>query len=109
MAGKIIMAVVSFGCGGLFFAIGIYARKLKKPMWFWSGSEVDASQITDVRRYNRENGIMWQIYSLWYFAAGIAEIPNPVLALIFLVLGCTAGSILLVCSYNKIYSKYRVK
>lgn len=34
MAGKIIMWAVSFGCASLFFAIGVYAQKLKKPMGF---------------------------------------------------------------------------
>ena len=109
MAGKIIMWVVCFGCAILFFAIGIYARKLKKPMWFWSGSEVPASQITDVAQYNKENGIMWQLYSLWYFAAGLAEIWSSLLAVIILVGSCTVGIVPLVYSYNKIYKKYRVK
>lgn len=85
MAGKMIMWAVSFGCAILFFCIGVYARKLEKPMWFWSGSEVDAAKITDVKQYNKENGVMWQLYSLWYFAAGIAEIWNSILALILLV------------------------
>lgn len=106
MAGKIIMWTVSFGCAILFFAIGVYAKKLKKPMWFWSGSEVDPSQIIDVKQYNKENGIMWQLYSLWYFAAGLAEIWNTIIALVLLVLSCTAGIAILIGSYNKIYKKY---
>ena len=109
MAGKIIMCAVSFSCAILFFAIGVYARKLKKPMWFWSGSEVDASQITDVRLYNKENGTMWQLYSLWYFAAGMAEIWNTIIALILLILSGTVGIALLIGSYNKIYKKYSVQ
>ena len=109
MAGKIIMWMVCFGCAILFFSIGVYAKKLKKPMWFYSGSEVDASQITDVRKYNKENGVMWQLYSLWYFAAGIAEFQNSILALIFLVSGCTVGIVLLVSSYHKICKKYNVR
>lgn len=109
MAGKIIMWLVSFGCAVLFFGIGAYAKRLQKPMWFWSGTEVDAKKITDVTLYNRENGVMWQIYSLWYFAAGIAEFWNPVLAVLFLVLGCTAGIAVLVCSYQRIYKKYNVQ
>ena len=69
MVGKIIMLSVSLICGLLFFAIGIYARRLDKPMWFWSDSHVDPSRITDLKGYNKENGIMWQTYSLWYFAS----------------------------------------
>ena len=109
MAGKMIMWAVSFGCAILFFCIGVYARKLEKPMWFWSGAEVDAAKITDVKQYNKENGVMWQLYSLWYFAAGIAEIWNSILALILLVLSGTIGMVLLIRSYTKIYGKYRVQ
>ena len=103
------MLTVTFGCAILFFAIGIYAQKLKKPMWFWSGSEVDASQITDVKQYNKENGVMWQLYSLWYLAAGLAAIWNTIISLVFLVLSCTVGIAILIGSYSKIYRKYRVQ
>lgn len=109
MAVTIIMCVVCFGCAVLFYAIGVYAKKLKKPMHFWSGVEVDAAKITDIGQYNRENGVMWQLYSLWYFAAGAAGIFNSIFALVFLILGCTAGLVILVCSYNRIFQKYSVK
>jgi hypothetical protein len=108
MAGSIIMWLVSFGCAILFYSIGVYAQKLEKPMWFWSGSEVDASKITDVRQYNQENGVMWKSYSLWYFAAGLAEIWNSIASVVFLVSGCSIGIVLLVHSYNKIYKKYSI-
>jgi len=109
MAGKIIMWIVTFGCAILFFSIGVYAMKLKKPMWFWSGSEVNPLEISNIKKYNRENGIMWQIYSLWYFASGIAEIWSSIVALVFLILGCTVGVFILIASYNIIYKKYRVQ
>ena len=107
MAGKIIMWIVSFGCGILFFCIGTYAKRLEKPMWFWSGTEVKATEITDVKRYNQANGIMWQLYSLWYFAAGIAEIWNSMLSFILMMLSCTVGLVILVVAYKKIYNKYK--
>lgn len=109
MAGKIIWWIVTFGCAILFYSIGAYARKLEKPMWFWSGSEVNASQIADVKQYNRENSVMWKLYSLWFAAAGLAEIWNTIVALIILVLSCTVGIALLICSYKKIYEKFRVR
>lgn len=109
MAGRIIMWIVSFGCAILFFMIGIYARKLKRPMWFWSGSEIDASQISDIRQYNKENGIMWQLYSLWYFAAGLAEIWSTIIAVILLIFSCTIGIVLLVRTYNRIWLKYKIQ
>ena len=109
MAGKIIMCAVAFGCALLFFGIGVYARRLDKPMWFWTGTEVDPSTISDIKKYNKENAIMWQTYSLWYFASGIAEFCSSVAALVFLISGCSIGLVILVASYNRIYKKYSIK
>ena len=109
MAADIIWYIIMFACAALFVGIGVYARNRKEPMWFWSGSEVDASEIKDVRQYNKENGVMWKLYSLWYFAAGLAEFWNAIIALIFLVAGCSVGLALLISSYNRIYRKYRVQ
>ena len=109
MIGKIIMCTVCFGCGILFFAIGSYAKRLEKPMWFWSGIEVDPSKIADVKSYNKANGIMWQIYSLFFWISGILELFYPIVALIFLIFGSTVGIVFLVYAYNQIYKKYQVK
>ena len=105
---KVIMWLTCFGCGMLFFGIGAYSKKKKEPMWFWSGSKVDASKITDIKQYNKANGIMWQLYSLWYFAAGVAEIWNTMASAAILVLSCTIGLALLIYSYKRIYKKYSV-
>ena len=107
MIGSIIWFVTMFGCAALFVGIGIYAEKLEKPMWFWSGTEVDAAAITDVQAYNRENGKMWKWYSVWYWAAGLAWIWSSSIALIALILGGSIGSVVLVRTYSKIEKKYK--
>lgn len=109
MAGKIIWSIIVFGCAALFLGIGIYAARREKPMWFWSGTTVDESKISDVRAYNRENGIMWALYSLWFFASGFTYFLSVGVAVALLVLGCTLGIGLLVATYNKIEKKYKVK
>ena len=107
MAGKIIFCIISLGCGVMCYAIGAYAQKLRKPMGFWSGKEVKPAEITDITAYNKENAAMWKVYSLWYFAAGIAEIWNEYVGPVILMLGGTAGIFLLIHSYKKIYRKYK--
>lgn len=109
MPEAIIWYVTLFGTAILFYLIGVYAQKRKKPMWFWAGSEVNASQITDVKQYNKENGTMWKLYSLWFWAAGLAEIWSSVVALVILALSCTVGLALLTCTYKKISKKYSVQ
>jgi hypothetical protein len=96
-----------FGCAALFYGIGVYAQRIDKPMHFWSGTKVDPKQITDVERYNHENGVMWKLYSLWYVAAGLAQIWSMLVGVIILIGSCSIGLVLLILTYNKIYIKYR--
>ena len=107
MRGAVIWYVTMFACAALFFFIGAYAIKREKPMWFWSGSEVDAAMITDVKAYNRENGRMWMLYSLWFWAAGFAWAWGAAVATVILVLGCTVGIRILISTYLKIEKKYK--
>lgn len=109
MAGLIIWCITIFGCAILFYGMGIYAEKREKPMHFWSGTTVDASKITDVKAYNKENARMWKRYSLWYFASGAIYFWNKWIALAVLVAACTVGMLILVSAYNKIEKKYKVK
>jgi hypothetical protein len=109
MAGKIIGWVVAFGCALLFYGIGAYAQKREKPMWFWSGTEVDATKITDVAQYNAENAAMWKWYSLWYIAAGLAQIWSSIAYAIILVLSCTVGLAILIRTYKRIFEKYSIQ
>ena len=107
LAGSIIWYITSFGCGILFYVIGIYAQNLENPMWFWSGSEVKPSEITDIPAYNHENAVMWKLYSLWFFGAGLAHIWSSVVALIVMVCSFVVGFPLLIATYSKIYKKYK--
>ena len=109
MAGKIIMFIVSFICAILFFGIGLYAKKSIEPMGFWSNAQTDASKITDIQKYNHENGIMWQSYSLFYFCSALSAILSPMISAILLIISCTLGFGLLIVVYNKICKKYMIK
>lgn len=109
MGGTVIWLAVTFGCGLLFFFIGVYAGRREQPMWFWAGTEVDGSKLTDVKAYNRENARMWMLYSLWYWIAGIAWLWSSAVALIALILGCTLGIAVLVGTFLRIEKKYTRK
>ncbi len=50
MAGKIIMLVCMWICGGLFLGIGLYARRRRDPMWFWSGVKVPRESVPQMCR-----------------------------------------------------------
>ena len=108
MAGAVIWYITMFACAASFLGIGIYALRIEKPMWFWSGSEVKAEEISDVKAYNRENARMWMLYSLWYWAAGILWHWSTAAAIWILMASCSVGIAILIASYMKIAKKYKV-
>ena len=93
----------------LFSGLGIYAWNCKKPMWFWSGSTVRERDISDVRAYNRANGIMWLCYSSVFWIAAVLGIFRTEIAGPALAIGCIGGIPLLILAYKKIFDKYRVR
>ena len=104
---KVIWLVITIPCSILFTGIGIYAWRRTKPMWFWSGSLVREDEITNVKAYNRENGIMWICYSAVFWISTIMGIRSVSIAGIVLTVGCLGGLPLLVIAYNRIYRKYK--
>ena len=104
---KVIWLVITIQCSLLFTGIGIYAWRRRKPMWFWSGSSVREEEITNVKAYNRENGIMWICYSAVFWISTIMGIRSVSIAGIVLAVGCLGGLPLLVIAYNRIYRKYK--
>ena len=106
---NIIWLVIMIPCSLLFTGIGIYAIRREKPMWFWSGSTVSETEITDVKAYNRENDIMWICYSPVMWASTFMGVFNMAAAGIVLFIGSLAGLPILVICYNRIYKKYKKK
>ena len=92
-----------------FTILGVYARRRKKPMWFWSGSEVKEREISDVKAYNRANGIMWLAYSGVFWVSAILSLFQVDAAGAVLAVGCLGGIPVLVIAYKKIYAKYHAK
>ena len=99
----IIMVPVSL----LFTGLGIYAWKRKKPMWFWSGSTVKESEISDLSAYNRANAIMWLAFSAILWCSTILGSLNMKAGGIILIAGCGLGVPVLPVVYGRIYSKYK--
>ncbi len=103
---------VCFGCGCVFFSMGLWAEKSKKPFGFWTGKEVKPETIRDIPAYNRENGRMWKQYSVPYFLACIFAVagiwlPHVKWVPIALIVGaCTLGIVWLILRYKRILQKY---
>ena len=112
IAGMIVMVICCFCCGILFFGIGLWAQKAVKPVHFWSGTRVDPAKVTDINGYNRANGVMWKLYSIPYWVAGILSCLEflcygfNIAAAILLFLACFPGLFILVWNYNRIEKRY---
>ena len=104
---SIVMLCILVPLASFFTGIGIFAWTRKKPMWFWSGSTVKESEITDVPAYNRANGIMWICFSLIYWTAAVLGIFNVRIVGVILGVGTLGGIVALIFIYKAIYNKYR--
>ena len=76
-----VFLIIMIPLASFFTGLGVFAWRRKKPMWFWSGSEVKEREIRDVAAYNRANGIMWLTFSgVFWIAAVLGADALPTLA-----------------------------
>ena len=91
----------------LFTGIGIYAWNRKKPMWFWSGKSIGENEISDIKLYNRANGIMWLCFSVPFWVAtflGFFYIDaGEIITIVTWIIAIPALPI----AYGRIYKKYK--
>ena len=87
--------------------IGIYAWNRKKPIWFWAGDTVHEENITDVRAYNRANGIMWIVFSLSLWLGTIVGLNDMKMGGNIMLFDSTSVLLLLILAYINIYKKYK--
>ena len=104
---SIVMLCILVPLAAFFTGVGIFAWTRKKPMWFWSGSTVKESEITDVPAYNRANGIMWICFSLIYWVAAVLGIFNVKVVGVVIGVGTLVGIVALIFVYKAICNKYR--
>ena len=81
-------------------------------MNFWAGVKVNPASVRDVEGYNRENSIMWLVYSVPYWLSGGISLflgrgdHVAYLAVALLILACFPGIWILIKHYRKIELKY---
>lgn len=92
----------------IFISIGIYSIRKKTPMHFWSMSPVKTEEISDVKSYNKENGLMWIVYGSTYILAAVFTFFGRKIAPIIIILSCTIGLVPLIYVYQRIYIKYKI-
>jgi len=76
-------------------------------MHFWAGSEVKPEEITDIPAYNKENGVMWLIYTAATIFSGAVSLWSVGIGAVLLTVVCVPGIAFLIINYKRIYKKYK--
>ena len=98
----IICCVACIVCFLVFAGLGVYFCLSKTPANFWSGEKISPSAVSDVKKYNRANGIMWIVYGVLYLIPAVFAFINiPVSGAIICVL-TFIGVPILIFIYTKI-------
>lgn len=111
--GMIVMSICGFGCGALFYGLGVSSSKRKTPMGFWANAPLDPNAISDIPAYNRANAMMWKQYSMPYWICGIMALLSFVdermvgCSVIPLILAGTVGIWWLIRTYKRIMKQYK--
>ena len=112
MTAVLVMALCSFGFALFFLAIALWAKRSEKPVQFWSGTKIDPQKVRDVAAYNRANAIMWKVYSVPFWIAGILSCLEPldhlflILAEILLIISWFPGAFVLIFAYIRLEKRY---
>ncbi len=107
MGEYILVSVILILTGSIYMGLGVCAWRMKKPMWFWTGSIVLEDEIKDVPAYNRANAVMWLVFgSLFWLDAGLG-LFDPKLGMKGLIILFVVGFPLLIVCYKTIYRRYK--
>lgn len=105
---NIVFVMMCWICGAIFVLIGFSCFKKTEPTGFWSGVEVRKDEVIDVKGYNVANGIMWCIFSIFFWVSGILAIFNSFVAVVMLIIACTVGIVGLILGYGWIKRRFFV-
>ena len=106
---SIVWLICMIPLSAFFTGVGVFAMRRRKPMWFWAGSEVKEESLTDVRAYNRANGVMWLIFSAFYWAWTVLGVFYAGIAGALVAATTLVGIPILITVYKRILKKYRVR
>ena len=103
-----LLLLLTLAAALLFTAIGVFAWRREKPMWFWADGAPDPATLTDIPAYNRANGKMWLTYSLIFWLSAPVCLVNETVGGLLMAILALAALPLLAVAYKKIYRKYHI-
>lgn len=106
MASRVIGAFSSFLCFLPMFLISFAGKKSKEPINFISGDNSLKKKIKDVKAYNHAMAVLFLIWSLCYFCAGILYLFNPLYGTMMLICSCTIVLAMMFIWYKILVKRY---
>ena len=73
---EVMFFVTILVCAIVFFALSVWCFASKNPVHFWTGQKVLKETISDIKKYNRANGILWLVYSFFWFISAFLGLYN---------------------------------
>ena len=106
---KIIMFVVCIFLFLVFTGLGIYFCLSKTPANFWSGDKIAPEDVSDVKKYNHANGIMWIVYGLLFLIPAFTAFASVLISGVAIGVLTFIGVPVLIFIYTKIIKpKYMI-
>ena len=102
---EVMFFVTILVCAIVCFALSVWCFASKNPVHFWTGQKVLKETISDIKKYNRANGILWLVYSFFWFISAFLGLYNLKYGAIGTCVS-GAGIFILMIIYNKIYKRY---
>ena len=104
-----LLLIITLAVAVLFTAMGVFAWRREKPMWFWIGPDSAPASLPDGPAYNRANGKMWLVYSLIFWLSAPVCLVDDVAGGLLMAILALAGLPVLAAVYKKIYGKYHIQ
>lgn len=105
VVGEFVTVIIIVVFGGL--AISGFVSKT--PVNFWAGDEVKPEEISDIKKYNNANGMIWTVFTLPQLTAAVIMPFSSLAAAIIQMSGIILGIPAAIVVYKKIERKYRKK
>lgn len=91
----------------IYAGVGLYLWRSKKPANFWTGEKIPAGVVSDVKKYNRANGIMWIVFGVLYLIPAFTTFASVLISGVIIgVLTFIGTPVLIIIYTKKIKPKY---
>ena len=99
-------AVVCWMVALIYGVTALLVSRRRKPFPFFTGVSIPAEMLTDLRAYNRANGIMWAIYSAVHVVSGLLALLSSTLGFVLFGLLILPGLVIMFRFHKRILRQY---